>query len=68
MFISFLENSQKIYRRFYTEWLPYSGYTYGETADIEIYPDSNEKDIPNMVFYKIKKILYFKKKYDILIK
>jgi len=48
----FLENSQKIYRRFYTEWLPYSGYTYAETADIEIYPDSNEKDME--IWFSIK--------------
>lgn len=51
----FLENSQKIYRRFYTEWLPYSGYTYGETADIEIYPDNNEKDMEIWFSIKLKK-------------
>lgn len=51
----FLENSQKIYRRFYTEWLPYSGYTYGEIADIEIYPDSSEKDMEIWFSIKLKK-------------
>lgn len=48
----FSENSQKIYRRFYTEWLPYSGYTYGEIADIEIYPDNDEKSME--VWFSIK--------------
>ncbi|MDU1909647.1 effector binding domain-containing protein [Fusobacterium sp.] len=48
----FSENLQKIYRRFYTEWLPYSGYTYGEIADIEIYPDNDEKSME--VWFSIK--------------
>lgn len=35
-----------LYRRFYTEWLPFSGYQYAETHDIEVYPmphDSSQK-------------------------
>lgn len=34
----FKENIQNLYRRFYTEWLPFSGYEYAETEDIEVYP------------------------------
>lgn len=48
----FSENSQKIYRRFYTEWLPYSRYTYGEIADIEIYPDNSENNME--IWFSIK--------------
>ena len=51
----FSENSQKIYKRFYTEWLPYSGYTYGEVADIEVYPDNNENSMEIWFSIKLKK-------------
>jgi AraC family transcriptional regulator len=32
------DSIQTIFRRFFTEWLPVSGYTYAELADIEVYP------------------------------
>ncbi|WMM26237.1 AraC family transcriptional regulator [Tissierella sp. MB52-C2] len=39
----FKESIQNIFRRFLTEWLPFSGYTYAELPDIEVYPISQEK-------------------------
>jgi AraC family transcriptional regulator len=38
----FQESIQCIFRRFLTEWLPFSGYTYAELPDIEVYPISKE--------------------------
>lgn len=38
----FKESIQSIFRRFLTEWLPFSGYTYAELPDIEVYPISKE--------------------------
>lgn len=32
------EDVQSVFRRFYTEWLPFSGYKYAELPDIEVYP------------------------------
>lgn len=37
----YLETVHDAYRRFYTEWLPFSGYKAAETADMEIYPISH---------------------------
>lgn len=34
----FKESVQSIFKRFLTEWLPFSGYTYAELPDIEVYP------------------------------
>lgn len=34
----FKESVQSIFRRFLTEWLPFSGYGYAELPDIEVYP------------------------------
>lgn len=34
----FKESVQSIFRRFLTEWLPFSGYVYAELPDIEVYP------------------------------
>lgn len=34
----FKESVQTIFRRFLTEWLPFSGYKYAEQPDIEVYP------------------------------
>lgn len=39
----FKESIQNIFRRFLTEWLPFSGYTYAELPDIEVYPISKGK-------------------------
>lgn len=39
----FKESVQEIFRRFYTEWLPLSGYAYAELPDIEVYPADAEK-------------------------
>lgn len=33
----FKEDVQRIFRRFYTEWLPFSGYEYAGLPDIEVY-------------------------------
>ncbi len=38
----FKESIQSIFKRFLTEWLPFSGYTYAELPDIELYPISKE--------------------------
>ncbi|MHB1042478.1 MAG: GyrI-like domain-containing protein [Eubacteriales bacterium] len=37
------ESVQTIYKRFFTEWLPFSGYECAELPDIEVYPISNQK-------------------------
>lgn len=34
----FKESIQSIFKRFLTEWLPFSGYTYAELPDVEVYP------------------------------
>ncbi|MEA4961623.1 hypothetical protein SDC9_76510 [bioreactor metagenome] len=39
----FKESIQNIFRRFLTEWLPFSGYAYAELPDVEVYPISKEK-------------------------
>lgn len=39
----FKESIQNIFRRFLTEWLPFSGYAYAELPDIEVYPISSER-------------------------
>jgi AraC family transcriptional regulator len=38
----FKESVQNIFRRFLTEWLPFSGYSYAELPDIEVYPVEND--------------------------
>lgn len=35
---SFKEDVQRIFQRFFTEWLPFSGYMYAGLPDIEVYP------------------------------
>ncbi len=37
------EDVQSVFRRFYTEWLPFSGYDYAGLPDIEVYPIQNGK-------------------------
>lgn len=39
----FKESVQNVFKRFLTEWLPFSGYTYAELPDIEVYPISKER-------------------------
>jgi len=39
----FLDSIQTIFKRFLTEWLPFSGYAYAELPDIEVYPISDSK-------------------------
>lgn len=39
----FKESIQSIFRRFLTEWLPFSGYVYAELPDIEVYPVNKER-------------------------
>lgn len=41
----FKENVQDVFKRFYTEWLPFSGYEYAGLPDIEVYPIIHEKPI-----------------------
>ena len=41
----FKENVQDVFKRFYTEWLPFSGYEYAGLPDIEVYPISHGKPI-----------------------
>lgn len=41
----FKESIQTIYKRFFTEWLSFSGYTYAEIADVEVYPVYNEAKV-----------------------
>lgn len=38
----FKESIQNIFKRFLTEWLPFSGYAYAELPDIEVYPINKE--------------------------
>ncbi len=38
----FKESTQTIYKRFFTEWLPFSEYRYTEIADVEVYPVYDE--------------------------
>lgn len=40
----FKEEVQSVFRRFYTEWLMFSGYHYAQLPDIEVYP-MNEKEV-----------------------
>ena len=39
----FPESIQTIFKRFLTEWLPFSQYKYAELPDIEVYPISEQK-------------------------
>ncbi|WP_432664733.1 AraC family transcriptional regulator [Wukongibacter baidiensis] len=39
----FPDSIQTIFKRFLTEWLPFSGYEYAELPDIEVYPISDQK-------------------------
>lgn len=41
----FKENVQSVFRRFYTEWLPFSGYGYTGLPDIEVYPVGDERPV-----------------------
>lgn len=41
----FKENVQSVFRRFYTEWLPFSGYEYAGLPDIEVYPIGDERPV-----------------------
>ena len=53
----FKEDVQSIFRRFYMEWLPFSGYKYAELPDIEVYPicDSQPVHEHSEVWIAIKK-------------
>lgn len=39
----FPDSIQSVFKRFYMEWLPFSGYEYAELPDIEVYPVSDHK-------------------------
>lgn len=41
----FKESVQTIFKRFLTEWLPFSGYEYAQLPDIEVYPIYKENQI-----------------------
>lgn len=51
----FPESIQTVFRRFITEWLPFSGYKYDELPDIEVYPVSNGKTKSAEVWIAIQK-------------
>lgn len=38
----FRDSIQTLFKRFLTEWLPFSGYEYAELPDIEIYPVNDQ--------------------------
>lgn len=53
---AFKESVQNIFKRFSTEWLPFSGYSYAELPDIEVYPfEDYSKDDYSEVWIAIKK-------------
>lgn len=39
----FKESVQNIFKRFFTEFLPFSGYQYAQLPDVEVYPITREK-------------------------
>lgn len=39
------EDVQEVFRRFYTEWLPFSGYEYARIPDLEVYPIYKDKPL-----------------------
>lgn len=39
----FASSVEKIYKHFYMEWLPFSGYVWAESPDIEVYPIRGQK-------------------------
>lgn len=41
----FKENVQNIFRSFYTEWLPFSGYEYAGLPDVEVYSICKETPV-----------------------
>lgn len=45
---------QSLYRRFYTEWLPFSGYEYAQTYDVEVYPPTNDSNSKTEVWFAVK--------------
>ena len=53
----FQESIQAIFKRFLTEWLPFSGYEYAELPDIEVYPisDPQSKGGHSEVWIAVKK-------------
>ncbi len=48
------EAIQDLYRRFYTEWLPFSGYEYAETQDIEVYPTPDQSNKKVEVWFSVR--------------
>lgn len=51
----FKETVQSVFRRFLTEWLPFSGYTYTELPNIEVYPINEDRKGHTEVWIAIKK-------------
>lgn len=51
----FKESVQNIFRRFFTEFLPFSGYQYAQLPDVEVYPANREKG-PSEVWFAIRKV------------
>lgn len=48
---------QKVYKRFLTEWLPFSSYEYAKLPDIEVYPISEKARVDrSQVWIAVKKI------------
>jgi len=62
----FQDSIQTIFKRFITEWLPFSGYKYAELPDIEVYPvsEQNLKGGHSEVWIAVKKAKQPKDVYD----
>ncbi|WP_459480617.1 GyrI-like domain-containing protein [Clostridium saccharoperbutylacetonicum] len=60
----FPESITTIFKRFYTEWLPFSGYEHAESSEIEVYPINNEKSkgVHSEVWIALKKQKHIKVK------
>ena len=51
------QSVQELERRIYTEWLPASGYEYGNAPDIEVYINPDPKNTVFEVWVPVKKKL-----------
>ncbi|MDN5342191.1 MAG: AraC family transcriptional regulator [Oceanotoga sp.] len=50
----FEKSVQKIYTKFFKEWLPFSNYEYGKLPDIEVYPFDKSKNFEVWISIKNK--------------
>ncbi len=49
---------QALFKRFFTEWLPFSGYEYAQLPDLEVYPNSSQRPASGIseVWIAVKKL------------